>query len=152
MTSVSITVTNSGDVSSEYTAILKVSGTKAATQTIDIPGNSSAEISFSILKTTPGVYTIDINGLTGSLNITSSVASTTPTATTEPVVTTPIVTTTPADVIATTTPAVTLPTGTTPPVSDDDSGMKLNWWLIGGIAAAAVVIIVFLLAFTRRHD
>jgi hypothetical protein len=55
-------MSNSGDLPGGYTANLKINGQVEATRTGSVPGNAAVPIQFTITKSQPGDYEVDING------------------------------------------------------------------------------------------
>jgi hypothetical protein len=66
---ISVLVTNTGDLEGICPVILKVDGTVAATSDITLTGDSRQMIIFTTQKDAPGTYNIDVNGLPGTFTI-----------------------------------------------------------------------------------
>jgi len=66
---VSVTVTNTGDLSGEYELYLKTDDVISQTKEITLTGGSSQQVTFSVAKDVVGECCVDINGLTGSFVI-----------------------------------------------------------------------------------
>ncbi len=66
---ISATVTNVGEESGEYTAILTVNGVTEETETVTLAADESTTISFTVSRTITGVYTVEIDGQTGSFTV-----------------------------------------------------------------------------------
>jgi len=58
-----VTVTNSGDLRGTYDAILKIDGVATQTKRIEIDGGDSIKVSFSITPDTAGSYTVSVGNL-----------------------------------------------------------------------------------------
>jgi hypothetical protein len=145
--SITVTVTNNGDLSGTYALVLKVNGTDTDSLSVSLPGHQSVAVTFTLSLDTAGAYTISIDGLSGILTVRAL-----PTPTLTPTLTlTPTPTSTPTP---TPTPTPTLtptPTPTpTPTVEAPEEG--LPWWYIVIIVAAVVLVgsIVWLMWY-RRH-
>ena len=63
---ISALITNTGDVTSTYEAILTIDNEVVATQNITIPGGASEEVTFTTSKDVAGTYAVDLNGLPGT--------------------------------------------------------------------------------------
>ena len=64
--SVSVTVTNTGDLSGEYELYLKTDDVISQTKEITLTGGSSQQVTFEVTKDVAGECCVDINGLAGS--------------------------------------------------------------------------------------
>jgi hypothetical protein len=65
------TVTNSGNAAGDYEAVLKINGVIEAINLVTVPAGSSVIVSFTSVQDDPGVYEVDVNGLTGSFEVNS---------------------------------------------------------------------------------
>jgi len=65
---VSVNVTNIGDEAGEYVANLTINNVLVENQTILVLGRNSTLAEFTILQETEGNYTVEIGGLSGSIN------------------------------------------------------------------------------------
>ena len=63
---ISFLVTNTGDLAGSYQAALTVNGVAEATEEVTLDAGASEMVTFSISRDTPGYYSVDINGLSGS--------------------------------------------------------------------------------------
>ncbi|MGQ9596142.1 MAG: CARDB domain-containing protein [Thermoproteota archaeon] len=68
-TTVSVSVKNTGGESGSYEVILKVNNQVAETKTGTLGSGQSVTVSFSYTPASEGTYSIDVNGLTGSLTV-----------------------------------------------------------------------------------
>jgi hypothetical protein len=66
---VSAYVTNYGGQEGKYTAILKVNGATQATKEIILGSGQGQQIGFTLAEDEPGLYTVDIGGLSGEFVI-----------------------------------------------------------------------------------
>ncbi len=66
---ISALITNTGNVTSTYEAILKIDDAVVATQNVTLAGGANEEVAFTISKDVAGTYTVDLNGLTGTFVI-----------------------------------------------------------------------------------
>jgi hypothetical protein len=55
-------MSNSGDLQGSYIATLKINDQIEAARTGSVPGNAAVPIQFTVTKSQPGNYTVDING------------------------------------------------------------------------------------------
>jgi hypothetical protein len=62
---ISVMVTNSGEVSGSYSVVLKIKGTVEAVEEVHLGPNSSERVTFNVVKNTPGFYNVEVEGLTG---------------------------------------------------------------------------------------
>jgi hypothetical protein len=69
--SISVKVSNSGDLTGTYDVNLKVNGVSEKINQITVAGSESQTAYFSVVRNDPGKYTVDINGLTGEFFIIS---------------------------------------------------------------------------------
>jgi len=122
----SVTVTNTGDIEGRYTVILRINGVQEAEKSVTIAAGGRQDISFNIVKETAGTYSVELNGLTGSLTV-ASVPSTEPPEPPEEEGQEPILT--------------PIPSETTPVQTQVPTPSETNWALIWGVVAAGVVII-----------
>jgi hypothetical protein len=161
-TSISVNVTNTGDLSGTYSVVLKINDVVSETKQVALDGHESQTVSFSVSLDTAGTYNIGIGSLSGVLTVTEPTPTQepapSPTQTPAPSPTqetapsppdetaAPSPTATPA---ATTTPARTA--APTPAPTATESGT--NWGMIGGIIAG-VIVIAGILGFwiTHRRD
>ena len=60
---ISVLVTNTGELSGSYQVTLKVNGVVVATKEVTVAGGSSQKVTFTTTKNVAGTYTVDVNGL-----------------------------------------------------------------------------------------
>ena len=63
---ISALITNTGNVTGTYEAILKIDNAVIATQNVTLAGGASEEVTFTTSKDVVGTYAVDLNGLTGT--------------------------------------------------------------------------------------
>jgi len=120
------------------------------TKEITLSGHTGQTVTFTTSLANAGIYSVDVNGLTGILIMKE--ASPTPIPTTTPTPTqTPVITPTPTPT-PTQTPAITptpIPTQTPTPTP---APPPFNWYLGGGIIMAVILIslAVWLTVYRRR--
>ena len=138
---ISVTVTNTGDLAGEFKAVLKINGGVATTGKITLSGGATGKVTFTAVKGAAGTYTVDVSGQTGQFTVTG--------VTREAVITVPSwsieLPTAPA-------PAPTAPTVIPAPPAPAPVPV-VNWWLMGAIALATIIvvgIVVWLLSFRRE--
>jgi hypothetical protein len=66
---ISVQVTNIGDLSGDYNVILKVNDETVNEKMIPLAGGDSEDIVFTMSKAAAGIYKIDVNGLSGELTV-----------------------------------------------------------------------------------
>jgi hypothetical protein len=76
--SISVKVSNSGDLTGTHTLTLRVNGVSEMTKEVSVIGGDSQSALFTVARDAPGTYRVDVNGLTGEFTIAALV---TPTAT-----------------------------------------------------------------------
>ncbi len=165
-TSISVLVTNTGDLSGTYSVVLKINDVVTETKQVTLEGHENQTVSFSVSLDTAGTYNISIGLLSGVLIVTEPTPTPAPTQEPAPSPTqtpapsptqdtapsppeetaAPSPTATPA---ATTTPAQTA--APTPAPTTTEPGT--NWGMIGGIIAG-VIVLAGVLGFwiTHRRD
>ncbi len=69
---ISVLVTNTGDLSGDYEVVLKVNSTAVDTKTFtSLAGDSSQTVIFTVTRNIAGNYDVEVNGLTGSFIVSS---------------------------------------------------------------------------------
>lgn len=71
---ITILITNTGEQSGSYQVILEIDGVAEVDSEVDIDAGDSEQVSFSISRDTAGIYSVDVNGLTGSFEVKSAPA------------------------------------------------------------------------------
>jgi DNA gyrase inhibitor GyrI len=66
---VSAKVTNDGETGGSYDVNLKVNGVVASALTVTLAGRTSSDVTFSISRTDPGNFEVDVNGLKESFTV-----------------------------------------------------------------------------------
>lgn len=62
---ISAIVTNNGEISGDYSLVLKLKGATESVEEISLGPGESQRVAFNITKTTPGFYNVELEGLTG---------------------------------------------------------------------------------------
>ena len=75
---VTVLVANIGGQPGSYKVILKINGVAEADREVAINAGASKQVSFSIARDTAGIYSVDVNGLTGSFEVKPKPAPVTP--------------------------------------------------------------------------
>jgi phosphodiesterase/alkaline phosphatase D-like protein len=120
---ISATVSNSGGMAGDYQVILKINGTTEAGKTVTLNPGESLTVPFNVVKTTPGKYTVDVNGTSASFTVENPVPTTT----------------------ATTTPVIT----TSPPNTNGTSSFVIVFIILGVVVLAAIIFVIA--QFVRRN-
>lgn len=68
---ISAEVANTGEEAGNYKVTLKIGDTVEASKEIIVNGGASQKVTFTIAKSQPGSYSVDINGLTGTFVVRS---------------------------------------------------------------------------------
>jgi len=66
---ISVLITNSGDLAGRYNAVLKINDIPVETKEVILKGDASQRLTFTIAKDIPGKYTVNINGLSGTFEV-----------------------------------------------------------------------------------
>ncbi len=66
---ISVLITNSGDLTDTYTVTLKINDVVEATKQVTVAGHSSQTATFSPTKNAAGDYAADVNGLSGTFTV-----------------------------------------------------------------------------------
>ncbi|HEX76672.1 MAG TPA: hypothetical protein G4O12_08880 [Dehalococcoidia bacterium] len=66
---ITVRVTNTGEVEGNFTAGLVVNGIEVATETVAVAPGVTETMSFTLTKEAPGTYTLQIGGVTGTLKV-----------------------------------------------------------------------------------
>jgi hypothetical protein len=120
-------VTNTGTVAGYYELVFKLNGSTQEVKRISLAGGESREITFSVIRNSPGTYNVEINGLTGSYQISASELPATHTTTN-----------------TTTTSA--------PPPNLDEEGSNWIWavYAINGVLLLVAIILVLVWRIKKR--
>ncbi len=62
---ISTIVTNNGEISGDYSLVLKLKGATESVEEVSLGPGESQRVAFNITKTTPGFYNVELEGLTG---------------------------------------------------------------------------------------
>ena len=132
-----VDVTNTGTTSGSFTLILNVNGGTINTRTVTLAAGAVETVSFILNNQSPGVYNVDINGFTGSYEI--SLPASMETA--------------PATPAASTDAALdqTTPPTASSPVAPAAESTLLSGWLIFIIAmGAGLALVLIIWGATRK--
>ena len=66
---ISVLVTNNGELENTYIVVLKINGVAEATGYIPLAAGSSLPVTFTTRKDIPGTYVVDVNGLSGTFEV-----------------------------------------------------------------------------------
>ncbi|MBN2462093.1 MAG: hypothetical protein JXB43_00660, partial [Dehalococcoidia bacterium] len=66
---ISASMSNEGDNSAEYTADLKINGQTEQMKTGNVDGHSSVPVNFTVTRSQPGTYTVDLSGQKGTFTV-----------------------------------------------------------------------------------
>jgi hypothetical protein len=66
---ISVDVANLGEVSANYTVILKIDDIKEDSITVVLNGEASTRVAFSVTKISEGTYSVEIDGLLGNFTV-----------------------------------------------------------------------------------
>jgi len=72
---ISVTVTNSGKASGSYEVTLKINGVVAETREVTLKAGASQQVTFTTAKDTPGSYSVEVDGLSGSFTVKAAAPS-----------------------------------------------------------------------------
>ena len=160
--SISVTVTNTGDLIGSYEVTLKINNVVVETKQASLAGQSSRKVTFTTTGDVDGSYTVNIDGLSGTFTVKPAPAPTPapPPAPAEaaeapPPPPTPPPAPPPAPAPAPAPPPAPAPAPPPVPEPTPVPAPEVNWWLIGGIGAATAVvvgIVLWLFAFRRKFE
>jgi uncharacterized membrane protein len=68
--SISVDITNTGNLEGTYTLTLLIDGAVEATKDVTLAGGATASVTFRITKNVAGTYGVEVDGLTGSFQVT----------------------------------------------------------------------------------
>jgi uncharacterized membrane protein len=71
---ISVQVTNTGEVQGGYTATLMVNGQMEAIQEVTLGGGESTSLSFTVSEGVPQTYDVEVQGLTASFSVAQPVS------------------------------------------------------------------------------
>jgi len=132
---ISITITNTGDLTGDYQAILKINGSVIATKKVTLAGDISQKVTFTTSKDAGGTYTVGLGGLSGTLTV-KGLPVIAPTA---PPVKPPA-------------PPVKPPVVPVPAPAPPLAPPAITWPLISGIIAGVIVIGLVTWIILRRRE
>jgi hypothetical protein len=152
---VSVTVTNTGDLTGDYTVVLKLNNVEEQYETVTLKGDESQDVSFTVAPDKAGKYTLDVMGETGQLTVKEAEgvpAEPEPTPTPEP--------TQPPAAEPAATPAQPVEPETAPePAATEQTQEKtippserITWWLVLIYVVCGVIVAgLWIFLFVRRR-
>jgi hypothetical protein len=66
---ITVLITNTGDLSGRYEVRLAIDGIEVQTEAVELDGGQAEELSFTAARDTAGAYAIELDGLTGSFTV-----------------------------------------------------------------------------------
>ena len=66
---ISVDVTNTGEVEGSYTVVLKVNGSEVDTQDVTVAGGETETVTFSVSREEAGDYTVEVDDQSGSFTV-----------------------------------------------------------------------------------
>jgi len=66
---INLLITNSGDLTGSYEAVLKIDDVEVETEEVTLSGGDNVAVSFSISLDAEGVYTVAVGGLSGTVEV-----------------------------------------------------------------------------------
>ena len=66
---ISVLVTNTGDIEDTHQVVLKIDNIVEATKDITLAGHASQKVTFTTTKDVVGTYTVNINGLSSTFEV-----------------------------------------------------------------------------------
>jgi len=122
---ISVLVTNTGDLAGSYEVTLKIDDVVVASEGVTLAAGGSETVTFTAAKDVADSYSVNVNGLTGSFTVIEEVA--------------------PAP------PAPVAPAPPAPPAPAPPPPSAINWAIVGPIIAVAVFLAIFLPLRQRRR-
>lgn len=121
---ISVLVTNTGDLAGSYEVTLKIDGVAVDSEEVTLAPDATETVTFTAAKDVAGSYSVDVNGLGGSFTVIEEAA--------------------PAP------PAPPAPAPPAPPAPAAPPSV-INWAVVGPIIAVAVFLAIFLPLRQRRR-
>ena len=72
---ISIDLLNNGDASGTYNVVLKINGAQEDSRDVTLTEQNSTTVSFTVVENSIGTYMVDVNGLTGSFEVSEKTGS-----------------------------------------------------------------------------
>jgi hypothetical protein len=155
---VSVTVTNTGDLSGSYTVVLKIGGIAAQDKAVTLNGGESRTVSFMVTEGTSGTYTVNVSSASGSFTVEEVPPEGEVAEVSEVEIPEPTPTPTPTPEFAEKPEPVKQPEKTpeptpTAPIVEPVTTGGTAWWLIVIYVAAGVIIVgLGTYFFVRKRD
>jgi len=124
---VSIMVRNSGDLGGSYEVTLIIDNQVEETRAVTLEGQSSEVVTFTIARSEPGFYLLNVNGLPGSFTVVEGV------------------------VVEGEEDSPASSNQIEEPIYSSVSSKNTNWWLIGGIFIADTILLVIIVIWLLRR-
>lgn len=121
---ISVIVINTGDLPGTYHVELAINNIVKEIKKGTINGNAKTTVSFSIMKSTHGIYTVDIGDLNDSSIVREEVTE-------------------PEGEVALEVPAEVEPEASVEVAASTDREGGLHWWLIGGLIVLGITAVLF---------
>ncbi len=77
--SISVLVTNTGDLTGNYQVILKIDGVAVATEDVELAGRASQTVTFTTANDVAGTYSANVNGVSGTFTVKTAAPAALPT-------------------------------------------------------------------------
>ncbi|KPK20841.1 MAG: hypothetical protein AMJ70_07820, partial [Dehalococcoidia bacterium SG8_51_3] len=129
---ISVMVTNGGDLTGTYEVILKMNGSGVGVEEVEVIGGESEKVSFRVTPNAVGTYAVEVASLGGSFVVKEGITSLVPPAPSLPA------------------PTLASPTLPSEPEAPPPPEKSTNWPLIGGIIAGVVVLALLTFFLGRR--
>jgi hypothetical protein len=107
---IAATVSNTGGTTGQYDVILTINGVKEDTKSVTLDAGASLQVEFTVSKSIPDNYKVDVNGITASFVVEKPVPS-----------------------------PVAMLTPTPTPASSVQTSRAVQWWIVGAVVGAAVL-------------
>jgi len=148
---IEVTLTNTGDLTGDCEVILKIGDEVSQVRQVTVAGHGSQQVSFTATMDEAGSYTVDVNGLSGTMTVKPAAAPepTVPPAQPTPAPPAP----SPAPPAPSPAPPAPAPAPTTVTPSPPPEAEAFNWWYVGGgIIGAIILITAVTLLMVRRKE
>ncbi len=140
---VSLTLTNTGDLTGSYTVILEINGAAVQDKVVTLKGSENRVVSFTVTQETDGEYTVSVGSLTDSFTVKEAegeVVDISEVGTPEPTPA-PTPTSRPVETLAKPTQPAVEPAPTAQSPVEPTTSRGIAWWLIVIYAVAGVIIV-----------
>jgi len=151
-TTVTVIVSNDGDLTEDYEVIVTLNNTVAATKEVSVAGDDSERVSLTIIGAAPGKYTLSVGSLSGVLIVTGEAVPPEETEGSSEGQVAQIPPTPPLPGASTQEITPPQPSDSGPPLPPGPSPESTNWLLFAGIGGGVIIIGLLIFLVARRRS